>query len=101
MELKTYRASSMADALAEVKKDLGKDAVILHARTYKAGGVMGVGSRTIVEITASNDPRAPGPRPRSLGRGPIPVMGPRPTEVALSPGVASIPAVARAYGQAG
>lgn len=101
MELKTYRASSMADALAEVKKDLGKDAVILHARTYKAGGVMGVGSRTIVEITASNDPRAPGPRPRSLGSGYTPVMGPRPTEVALSPGVASIPAVARAYGQAG
>lgn len=93
MELKTYRASSMADALAEVKKDLGKDAVILHARTFKAGGVMGVGARTIVEITASNDPRAPGPKPRAAS---APARVPAP---ALAPGVASIPAVARAYAQ--
>lgn len=93
MELKTYRASSMADALAEVKKDLGKDAVILHARTFKAGGVMGVGARTIVEITASNDPRAPGPKPRAAS---VPA---RPSAPALAPGLASIPAVARAYAQ--
>lgn len=93
MELKTYRASSMADALAEVKKDLGKDAVILHARTFKAGGVMGVGARTIVEITASNDPRAPGPKPRGA---PHPARASSP---ALAPGLASIPAVARAYAQ--
>ena len=35
MTLKTYRARSMGDALAEVKKDLGRDAVILHTRTYR------------------------------------------------------------------
>ncbi|MGD9791522.1 MAG: flagellar biosynthesis protein FlhF [Phycisphaerales bacterium] len=58
MNLKTYRARSMADALAEVKKDLGKDAVILHTRTYKVGSVMGLGGKTVVEITASDQASA-------------------------------------------
>ena len=44
-----------AHALAEVKKGLGPDAVILHTRTYRVGGVMGVGARDMVEITASTD----------------------------------------------
>jgi flagellar biosynthesis protein FlhF len=54
MILKTYRARTMGDALAEVKKDLGKDAVILHTRTYKVGGWLGFGGRPMVEITASD-----------------------------------------------
>lgn len=45
----------MAKALALVKKELGVQAVILHTRSYKRGGVLGVGAKTIVEITASND----------------------------------------------
>ncbi|MCW5754079.1 MAG: flagellar biosynthesis protein FlhF [Phycisphaeraceae bacterium] len=53
--LKTYRAPSMAEALAEVKRELGAEAVILHTRTYKAGGWMGLGSRQMVEITATAD----------------------------------------------
>lgn len=61
MNLRTFRANSMAEALAEVKKDLGKDAVILHTKTYKAGGMLGMGRRAIVEITASNDPVAAKP----------------------------------------
>ncbi len=63
MNLKTYRGNSMAEALAEVKKDLGKDAVILHTRAFRVGAVMGVGGRQVVEITASNEP-APAARPR-------------------------------------
>ena len=53
MNLKTYRAKTIAEALAEVKKDLGKDAVILHTRSFKSGGVMGLGARVTVEITAA------------------------------------------------
>ncbi len=75
MNLKTYRARSIADALAEVKKDLGKDAVILHTRSFKTGGVMGIGARPTFEITAAPAhqlnrktdtarPRAPAPRPQ-------------------------------------
>jgi flagellar biosynthesis protein FlhF len=45
----------MAAALARVKKELGADAVILHTRTFKRGGVLGIGARQYIEITASND----------------------------------------------
>ncbi|MCC6676944.1 MAG: flagellar biosynthesis protein FlhF [Phycisphaerales bacterium] len=51
--LKTYRAPTMAQALAEVKKDLGSEAVIVNTRSIKAGGWAGLGARAIVEITAS------------------------------------------------
>ncbi|MEZ6233682.1 MAG: flagellar biosynthesis protein FlhF [Phycisphaerales bacterium] len=61
--LKTYRALSMAAALTEVKKDLGADAVIVNTRTLRAGGVLGIGARNVIEITAS-----PGP-PRAAGGG--------------------------------
>ncbi len=57
MKLKTYRAQSMADALAQVKKDLGKDAIILHTRMFKAGGFMGFGGKEMVEVIASDDAR--------------------------------------------
>ena len=53
MTLKTYRGSTMAAALAEVKRDLGKDAVIVHTRVFKLGGVLGVGAKDVVEVTAS------------------------------------------------
>ncbi len=69
MTLKTYRAPSMAQALAEVKKDLGAAAVILHTRTFRVGGIAGFGAKNIVEITASTDRRLPvrrvGAKPRS------------------------------------
>ncbi|HEX8878360.1 MAG TPA: flagellar biosynthesis protein FlhF [Phycisphaerales bacterium] len=58
MQLKTYRGNSMADALAEVKRDLGQDAVILHARTIRVGGVAGFGAKNMYEITASNQQTA-------------------------------------------
>src|SRR5437870_1423390 len=74
MELKTYQGRSMTDALTQVKDDLGKDAVILHTRTLKRGGVYGIGGKTIVEITARVDsspscqtdtpPARPAPAPR-------------------------------------
>ncbi|MEZ6318024.1 MAG: flagellar biosynthesis protein FlhF [Phycisphaerales bacterium] len=54
MKLKTYRAKTMADALVEVKKDLGADAVILHTRSFRVGSLMGFGGRSMVEITASS-----------------------------------------------
>lgn len=54
MQLKTFRGSSMADALAEVKRDLGTEAVILHARTIRVGGVIGFGAKNQYEITASS-----------------------------------------------
>jgi len=64
MKLKTYRAASIADALGEIKADLGADAVILHTRTFKAGGVFGLGSRKVFEITATTPEAVSPPRRR-------------------------------------
>lgn len=67
MQLKTYRGNSMADALAEVKRDLGQNAVILHARTIRVGGVAGFGTKNMYEITASNQ-ETPVKQPRIATR---------------------------------
>lgn len=55
--IRTYRGNSPAEALSKVKKDLGSDAVILNTRTQRVGGVLGLGVKTITEITAA----MPGP----------------------------------------
>lgn len=71
MRLKTYRASTMADALAAVKKDLGRDAVILHTRMYKVGAIFGLFGKPMVEVTASDTVRVPpitGKQPRPASR---------------------------------
>jgi flagellar biosynthesis protein FlhF len=49
----------MADALVLVKKDLGKDAVILHTRVFKVGAIFGFGGKQQVEVTASVGVNAP------------------------------------------
>ncbi|MFG0243907.1 MAG: hypothetical protein ACF8R9_14055 [Phycisphaerales bacterium JB054] len=63
--LKTFHGATMAEALARVKQDLGPDAVILHTRTFRDGGMLGFGTRDVVEITASSDSSVVRPqRPR-------------------------------------
>lgn len=44
----------MAEALALVKNDLGQHAVVLHTRSIKRGGVLGIGAKTIFEVTAAD-----------------------------------------------
>jgi len=56
MTTKRYIADTWEDALRLVKEELGSQAVILHSKQFKEGGIMGVGQRNVVEITASNDP---------------------------------------------
>jgi len=53
VNLKTYQAFTMAQALAAVKQDLGTDAIILNTRTFRRGGIMGLGAKLIVEVTAT------------------------------------------------
>ncbi len=69
MKLKTYTADTMAQALAQVRKDLGKDAMILHTRSFRVGAWFGLGGKNMVEITASSPTiasrsKAPKPMPR-------------------------------------
>lgn len=55
MQIKVFRANTMKDAMAEVKAALGDDAVILHTKKIKDGGVLGYGSKDIFEVTAAVD----------------------------------------------
>lgn len=60
MEIRTYRASSMQDALAMVRRDLGPAASVLHTREVGSRlpwrWMMG---RRQIEVTASNDVNVP------------------------------------------
>jgi flagellar biosynthesis protein FlhF len=53
MRLKLYRAASMADAMARVRAELGKDALILGTRRVADG----------IEVTAALEPSEPTPPP--------------------------------------
>jgi flagellar biosynthesis protein FlhF len=72
MTLKTYQATTMAEALAQVKRDLGRNAVILHTRNFRKGGLMGlIGGRSMWEVTASPNANVPS-RPVRENRGQTP-----------------------------
>ena len=53
MQIKVFKAGNMKDAMAAMKAELGDEAVILHSKKYKEGGLLGIGSREVVEITAA------------------------------------------------
>src|SRR5690349_24355395 len=52
MNLQTFRATTMAEALTQVKTSMGSDAVILHTRTFHTRYFLGLRRREMVEITA-------------------------------------------------
>ena len=59
----------MKDAMAQVKEELGDDAVILHTKKIKKGGILGYGAKEIFEVTAALDEvtrRPPKKRPERL-----------------------------------
>ncbi len=68
MNLKTFRAATMAEALALVKRDLGKEAVILNTRSARTGGVLGFFSKAVVEVTASDQGALLARRPAPASR---------------------------------
>lgn len=55
MAIKTFRGKSVNEALAQVKRELGPNAVILHTKTHKVGGIFGIGAHAVTEITATAD----------------------------------------------
>ena len=52
MKLETFTDVSMPRALARVKSRIGSNAVIVSTRSFKRGGVFGIGTRQVVEIVA-------------------------------------------------
>ena len=65
MSEKTYRARTMKEALAQVRRDLGGGAVILGTREVRRRRLLGLGSRELIEVTASGagGPASGGPSP--------------------------------------
>lgn len=55
MKVKVFTARSMQDAMAQVKSDLGRDAVILHTRRLHKGGFFGFFAKDMVEVMAAID----------------------------------------------
>jgi flagellar biosynthesis protein FlhF len=52
MNLQTFKAPTMGEALTQVKSVMGSDAVILHTRTFQTRRWWGLRRREMVEITA-------------------------------------------------
>ena len=53
MQVKTVRASSVKEAMEQIKDELGSDAVLLHTKKYREGGVLG--GEEMIEVTAAVD----------------------------------------------
>ena len=59
MKLKRFEALSLQEALQAVKAELGPDAVIVSSRRIqKAGGLFGLLSQSVIEVTAAVDQSA-------------------------------------------
>lgn len=69
MQVKTVRASSVKEAMEQIKDELGSNAVLLHTKKYREGGVLG--GAEMIEVTAAVDEsqqRTPQPSPAYVPR---------------------------------
>lgn len=66
MEIRTYRAGSMHEALALVRRDLGPDAAVLHTREVQSSRLFGlIPGRRQIEVTASEGVHVPSRLPEA------------------------------------
>lgn len=61
MQVRTFKAHDMSEALRMVKAELGADAMILSSKEERRKGIFGFFSKPVFEVTAALDPR---PTPR-------------------------------------
>ena len=62
MQVRTFKANDMSEALRMVKAELGADAMILSSKQQRRGGWFGFFSKPVFEVTAALDPK---PTPRN------------------------------------
>ena len=55
MKIERFEAPSMAEAVAQMRRVLGPDAVLLHTGFVKRGGVLGLFGQKLVEVLATTD----------------------------------------------
>lgn len=66
MEIKTYRAATMQEALSMVRRELGPDAAVLHTRQLEHRRLFGLlAGRSQIEVTASAGVNVPTRIPRA------------------------------------
>ncbi|HET7522164.1 MAG TPA: flagellar biosynthesis protein FlhF [Bacillales bacterium] len=56
MKIKKYTAPTMPEAMQQIRRDLGTDAVILNSREVQKGGIFGFFSKKHLEVIAAIDP---------------------------------------------
>jgi flagellar biosynthesis protein FlhF len=59
MQLKSYRAYTIQEAIELIRRDLGPDAAVLHAREVRRGWLGRLWKRRQIEVTASPDANVP------------------------------------------
>ncbi|MDB4895865.1 MAG: flagellar biosynthetic protein FlhF [Firmicutes bacterium] len=96
MRIKKYVARTLPEAMAQVKTDLGSDAVILHTAEVKVGGWFGLFSQRMIQVMAAVEQEAftrpdPRPVPAQPARPPQPAQRPQPAQLATV-GIAPPPA---------
>jgi flagellar biosynthesis protein FlhF len=55
MRVKQYVVETMPEAMLQIRKDLGSDAVILSTKEIKVGGVLGMFRKKRIEVVAAVD----------------------------------------------
>ena len=98
MIIKTFKAPTLKEAMANAKAELGEEAVLLHQKETKKGGLLGFGGKSIVEIIVAVEEvqahkpersatprkgRTRNPRPAAVGR----VMSPNQSQAPVEPRV--------------
>lgn len=99
MKVRQFRARTMQEALARVKSEMGREAVLLYTRRYKVGGLFGLFGQEMVEVTAAVNEEAaaaagPGSVPtltRIQDFQPTPTPSPAPIATAAPPAITALP----------
>jgi len=90
MVVKTYTARNATDAMAQIQRDLGPEAVILRSKVARQSGLKGLFGAKVVRVTAAVDAvpkpaQTPSPAPTAAPVGTRPASGrpaPRPDTAA-------------------
>lgn len=56
MKIKKYIAANMPEAMKQIRKELGPEAVILHSKEIQEGGFLGLFKKKKIEVVAALDP---------------------------------------------
>src|SRR5205823_4084124 len=68
MDIKTFRAKTVQEALAQVRRELGPQAAVLHTREVKSRSLFRLSANRLIEVVASAGVHVPSRLPRRLQR---------------------------------